>query len=163
MSLWGAGANMLLYLAGLQGIPTHLYEAARIDGANAVAAVLERHAADALADDLLQPDAEHHRLLPGVHAGLPADERRAEQRHAHDGAVSIPQVVPAVPVRLRLGDRLGAVRDHPGVHAAGHPQLGRMGILRGERADDVAQQPRRAATSASRSAITSAAHSSTSY
>ena len=34
MSLWGAGANMLLYLAGLQGIPTHLYEAARIDGAN---------------------------------------------------------------------------------------------------------------------------------
>jgi multiple sugar transport system permease protein len=34
MSLWGAGSNMLLYLAGLQGIPTHLYEAARIDGAN---------------------------------------------------------------------------------------------------------------------------------
>jgi multiple sugar transport system permease protein len=26
---------MLLYLAGLQGIPTHLYEAAEIDGANA--------------------------------------------------------------------------------------------------------------------------------
>jgi multiple sugar transport system permease protein len=36
MSLWGVGGNMLLYLAGLQGIPTHLYEAARIDGANAV-------------------------------------------------------------------------------------------------------------------------------
>jgi multiple sugar transport system permease protein len=35
MSLWGVGANMLLYLAGLQGIPTHLYEAATIDGANA--------------------------------------------------------------------------------------------------------------------------------
>jgi multiple sugar transport system permease protein len=34
MSLWGAGASMLLYLAGLQSIPTHLYEAARIDGAN---------------------------------------------------------------------------------------------------------------------------------
>ena len=34
MSLWGAGSNMLLYLAGLQSIPTHLYEAARIDGAN---------------------------------------------------------------------------------------------------------------------------------
>lgn len=33
MGLWGAGGNMLLYLAGLQGIPTHLYEAARIDGA----------------------------------------------------------------------------------------------------------------------------------
>ena len=36
MSMWGVGGNMLLYLAGLQGIPTALYEAAKIDGANAV-------------------------------------------------------------------------------------------------------------------------------
>ncbi len=36
MSVWGVGANMLLYLAGLQGIPTHLYEAATIDGANSI-------------------------------------------------------------------------------------------------------------------------------
>lgn len=35
MGLWGAGGAMLLYLAGLQGIPTPLYEAAEIDGANA--------------------------------------------------------------------------------------------------------------------------------
>lgn len=35
MGLWGAGGAMLLYLAGLQGIPTHLHEAAEIDGANA--------------------------------------------------------------------------------------------------------------------------------
>ncbi len=34
MSLWGAGSNMLLYLAGLQSIPTPLYEAAKVDGAN---------------------------------------------------------------------------------------------------------------------------------
>lgn len=34
MSVWGVGANILLYLAGLQGIPTQLYEAATIDGAN---------------------------------------------------------------------------------------------------------------------------------
>ncbi|MBE0695715.1 MAG: sugar ABC transporter permease, partial [Anaerolineaceae bacterium] len=34
MSLWGIGNNMVLLLAGLQGIPEHLYEAARIDGAN---------------------------------------------------------------------------------------------------------------------------------
>lgn len=34
MSLWGAGTNMLLYLAGLQSIPTQLQEAAKIDGAN---------------------------------------------------------------------------------------------------------------------------------
>jgi len=34
MGLWGSGGNMLLYLAGLQSIPTTLYEAAKIDGAN---------------------------------------------------------------------------------------------------------------------------------
>lgn len=33
MSLWWVGSNMLVYLAGLQGIPTDLYEAAEIDGA----------------------------------------------------------------------------------------------------------------------------------
>ncbi len=35
MLIWkGAGYNMLLYLAGLQGIPPSLYEAAEVDGAN---------------------------------------------------------------------------------------------------------------------------------
>jgi multiple sugar transport system permease protein len=34
-ALWGTGTNMLLYLAGLQSIPTELHEAAKIDGANA--------------------------------------------------------------------------------------------------------------------------------
>ena len=34
ISLWGVGGSMVIYLAGLQGIPTHLYEAAELDGAN---------------------------------------------------------------------------------------------------------------------------------
>ena len=33
MSLWGVGGGLVIYLAGLQGIPTELYEAAEIDGA----------------------------------------------------------------------------------------------------------------------------------
>jgi len=33
MSLWGIGGSMVIYLAGLQGIPQSLYEAAEIDGA----------------------------------------------------------------------------------------------------------------------------------
>jgi len=33
MSLWGAGGSMVIYLAGLQSVPQHLYEAASIDGA----------------------------------------------------------------------------------------------------------------------------------
>ncbi len=38
IAVWGAGTNMLLYLAGLQSIPTDLKEAARIDGAGPVRA-----------------------------------------------------------------------------------------------------------------------------
>ncbi len=33
MGLWGAGASMIIWLAGLKGIPEHLYEAAQLDGA----------------------------------------------------------------------------------------------------------------------------------
>jgi multiple sugar transport system permease protein len=34
MSMWGIGGAMLIYLAGLQGVPEQLYEAAELDGAN---------------------------------------------------------------------------------------------------------------------------------
>jgi multiple sugar transport system permease protein len=36
MSLWSVGGTMLIFLAGLQGIPVELQEAAALDGANAV-------------------------------------------------------------------------------------------------------------------------------
>ena len=35
MSLWSVGGGMIIYLSGLQSIPTALYEAAELDGANA--------------------------------------------------------------------------------------------------------------------------------
>ncbi len=35
MSLWGTGNAMVIYLAGLQNVPSELYEAAEIDGATA--------------------------------------------------------------------------------------------------------------------------------
>lgn len=35
MGLWGAGGGMIIWLAGLKGIPASYYEAADIDGANA--------------------------------------------------------------------------------------------------------------------------------
>jgi multiple sugar transport system permease protein len=36
MGLWGIVGGTIIYLAGLQNIPPHLYEAAEIDGANAI-------------------------------------------------------------------------------------------------------------------------------
>lgn len=34
IGVWGVGGNAILFLGGLQNIPGHLYEAARVDGAN---------------------------------------------------------------------------------------------------------------------------------
>lgn len=36
MGLWDVGSSMIIYLAGLQDVPEHLYDAAKIDGANTV-------------------------------------------------------------------------------------------------------------------------------
>ena len=35
MGLWGAGGGLILYLSALQGVPTALYDAAKVDGASA--------------------------------------------------------------------------------------------------------------------------------
>ena len=34
VSLWGSGSTMIIFLAALQDVPQHLYEAARLDGAS---------------------------------------------------------------------------------------------------------------------------------
>ncbi|HEY8744973.1 MAG TPA: sugar ABC transporter permease [Chloroflexota bacterium] len=40
MSLWAVGSGAIIYLAGLQGIPTELYEAAQMDGAGVLSRFL---------------------------------------------------------------------------------------------------------------------------
>ena len=37
LGLWGVGGTMVIYLASLQDVPQHLYEAAELDGAGAIA------------------------------------------------------------------------------------------------------------------------------
>jgi len=52
VTLWrGLGWYMVLYLAGLQAIPKEIEEAAVLDGANAMAALLGRDDPDDRADD----------------------------------------------------------------------------------------------------------------
>jgi multiple sugar transport system permease protein len=36
LSLWGLGGSTIIYLAGMQDVPVHLYESAELDGANSV-------------------------------------------------------------------------------------------------------------------------------
>ncbi len=82
MSLWSIGATMIIFLAGLQGIPQELYEAAEVDGANAAATAVAHHRALDDADHLLQPDHESGGRVPGLQQRLHHDRRRTQQRHA---------------------------------------------------------------------------------
>ena len=60
ISLWGAfGANSVILLAGLKGIPKELYEAADIDGGGRMGEVSQRHHSDAQPGAVLQPRHRH--------------------------------------------------------------------------------------------------------
>ena len=68
--LWGAGGGMILWLAGLQGIPPTLYEAAQIDGAKGWAQFRHITLADAVAVYLFQLDYGHYRRAARVRPRL---------------------------------------------------------------------------------------------
>ena len=60
VSVWkSAGLQMLIYLAGLKGIPGYLYEAARIDGANRIQQFRHVDDTDAYSGDILCLDYQH--------------------------------------------------------------------------------------------------------
>ena len=61
------GYNALILLAAMQAIPQDLYEAADVDGARTLAAVLEHHGPDAAADADLR---RHRDLDDRRHAAL---------------------------------------------------------------------------------------------
>ncbi len=70
LGIWGVGNMMLIFLAGLQGVPTELYEAVKIDGGGAWAQIPPCDAADDLAGPLLQHPDQHHRSVAVLHSGL---------------------------------------------------------------------------------------------
>ena len=80
VTLWqSVGSNMVIYLAGLQGVPEYMYESAKLDGANAVQRFRYITWPPAQADDVpRQHDVDHRRaaaVRPGVRAtqGGPAN------------------------------------------------------------------------------------------
>ena len=66
MSVWSVGPLVVIFLAGLQGIPRELYEQAEIDGAQDAAPVDRRHPADDLAGAVVQPGDRLHSRHPAV-------------------------------------------------------------------------------------------------
>ena len=70
MSLWAVGGGMVLYLAGLQGVPTQLYEAASLDGAGRWATFWS------VTLPMISPviffnfDHRNHRFVPGLYQQL---------------------------------------------------------------------------------------------
>ena len=74
------GFNMVIYLAGLQGISPELYEAATHRRRQPVAAVPLGHRAARRPEHVLPADHERHRVVPGVRRHLRHDRRRPGQR-----------------------------------------------------------------------------------
>ena len=101
VTLWiRVGFTMIIYLAGLQGVPVELYEAGAGRGRGRLAALPLHHPAAARTGDVLPADHERDLLLPGVRHRLRADQRRARRVHRGAGHVRVQD-------RLRGGARPG--------------------------------------------------------
>ena len=64
MGVWGIGAGMIVYLAGLKGIPSELYDAAKIDGAGSLSSL--RHITIPMMSPVI-----FYTLVLGGHRGAP--------------------------------------------------------------------------------------------
>ncbi len=93
----------VVFLAGLQGVPEDLYEAAKVDGANAVATFL----GDYVPHDPAAPDRAGdvlRRLAAGrIRPDLRSDERRTRRGHGDVLAADLPGRVALLQVWLCLG------------------------------------------------------------
>ena len=115
---------MILFLAGLQGIPEELSEAAAIDGASLLADPAPHHAAAARPDDPHLGVPVDHRLAAAVRPRLHhlGPVRRLDRRHLDDGDLHGRQRAQRRQLRLRQRRRRGDV-PHLLAHRADLPAL----------------------------------------
>mgnify|MGYP000252487902 CR=1 FL=1 len=104
----------LLLYAALQSVPQGQYEAARIDGANSLKILFYVTIPNIKNKPCALRSAAHHRQLPSVRQGKPADRRRPRQQHLHHHAVPL-QLRHQI-ARLRLRQRRRHRHDHTGPH-----------------------------------------------
>ena len=131
MSVWGSGSNMLIFLAGLQGIPTELYEAATIDGAG----IWRRFRSITI--PMISPDTvfcrghADHLVFAGVHQRVRDDRGQGGpcQCHFDDGAVPVSGSFSAVSHGVRQRLCLDLLPDSPALHAAALQIIEGVGLL----------------------------------
>ena len=122
MSVWTVGGTMVIYLAALKAVPTHLYEAAAIDGAGPWRRFFN------ITLPLISP-ALFFTFIVLTIAGLQtftevftaffgagSDRRGGSRRRADERRLSLPAGVHVLQHGVRLGHGLAAVRDHHGDH-----------------------------------------------
>ncbi|GAA2773329.1 sugar ABC transporter permease [Nonomuraea dietziae] len=117
VGIWSSiGYNAVLFLAGLQGIPRHYYEAAEIDGARAAAAVLPHHAAAAHAHHVLRHGHNDDQRAAGLRPRLSHDrpEEPSPGGQSHDRLPVLRDGLRAEPAWARRDDRRHPARADPG-------------------------------------------------
>ena len=121
MSLWGIGGSMIIYLAALQGVPQHLYEAAEIDGAGVMARfwnVTIPMISPVIFFNLVMGIIGSFQVFTSAFVmtqGGPANASLFYVLHLYRNAFSVLQD------GLRQRSRLGALRHHPVLLAPGRP------------------------------------------
>ena len=142
MGLWGVGGGMIVFLAGLQGVSEEYYEAAKIDGASALAQF--RH----VTLPLLSPTL-FYQIVLGLIASLQyftqafilggVRERhgRTAQQHPVSHHLYLSGGLQLYPDGLRLRDVGGAVRDDPAAHADPVRHAALLGLLRRSRDEHI--------------------------
>ena len=113
LHLWGAGAGLILFLSALQGVPTALYDAGKVDGANAWARFRHITPAHDVPGDPVQSHHWHHRLVPDLYQCLNRHRRRPGQLDPVLCALSLSQGLGAVSDGVCGRPGLGSLHHHP--------------------------------------------------
>ena len=83
MGVWGVGSIMIIFLAALQDVPRTLYEAAEIDGANALKRFFLHHSARNFSCDLFPADHGDHQQFSVFHTSI------SDDRKFHGGGLNV--------------------------------------------------------------------------
>ena len=119
MGLWGAGGGMIIWLAGLKGIPDFVLRGRGDRWRERLAEVPRGHDPDAEPVYLLQPDNGQHRGAADIRQCLRHDQRpgRAGRCDPDAGAAAVQQGFQILQHGLRVRAGVDSVHDHSRLHA----------------------------------------------